>query len=234
MRRADVVVVGAGVMGSAAAWRLARGGAGRVVLLEQFGIGHRRGSSHGASRIFRYSYDDPTYVDMAMRALPLWREIEAESGVELITTLGGLDFGSDADVQAHAEALGACGAALEIIDGVEANRRFPMIRLPAGEPALFQGDAGIAHADRAVRSFATAAAGMGVEIREGARVQGLESSSDAVEVRAGEESLRARAVVVTAGAWARTLLAPAGIDLPVRPTRQTAAYFAMDQISSSL
>ena len=61
MSRADVVVVGAGMAGSAAARSLANAGR-EVVLLEQFDFGHRRGSSHGASRIFRYSYPDPTYV----------------------------------------------------------------------------------------------------------------------------------------------------------------------------
>ena len=50
--RADVVVVGGGAMGSAAAWWLARDGRS-VVLLERFEQGHARGSSHGPSRIFR-------------------------------------------------------------------------------------------------------------------------------------------------------------------------------------
>ncbi|TMK83691.1 MAG: FAD-dependent oxidoreductase [Actinobacteria bacterium] len=57
MPRADVVVVGAGVMGAAAAWRLARAGRD-VMLLEQFEVGHDHGSSHGAARVFRFSYDE--------------------------------------------------------------------------------------------------------------------------------------------------------------------------------
>ena len=65
-----VAVVGGGVMGSAAAWALTRRGA-RVVLFEQFGPGHRRGASHGSSRIFRHGYAEPSYVALAARALDL-------------------------------------------------------------------------------------------------------------------------------------------------------------------
>ena len=67
-RDADIVVVGAGITGVATARALAQTGRG-VVLVEQFGLGHDRGSSHGASRIFRLSYSDPQYVRLAQGAL---------------------------------------------------------------------------------------------------------------------------------------------------------------------
>src|SRR5206468_4042882 len=78
----DVVVVGAGAMGSATAWWLARWGAD-VVLLEQFEAGHHRGSSHGSTRIFRLAYPEPVHVEMARQALPLWRDLEDDAGREL-------------------------------------------------------------------------------------------------------------------------------------------------------
>jgi len=67
-RDADIVVVGAGITGVATARSLAQTGRG-VVLIEQFGLGHDRGSSHGASRIFRLSYPDPHHVRLAQGAL---------------------------------------------------------------------------------------------------------------------------------------------------------------------
>ena len=91
--RCDVVVVGAGAMGSATAWWLARRGVD-TVLLEQFEQGHVRGSSHGATRIFRLAYDDRRYVRMAREALPLWRELEADAGRSLLVTTGGVDHGA--------------------------------------------------------------------------------------------------------------------------------------------
>ena len=87
-RDADIVVVGAGITGVATARSLAQAGRG-VVLVEQFGLGHDRGSSHGASRIFRLSYPDPHYVRLAQGALQSWRELEAEVGEELIVRTGG-------------------------------------------------------------------------------------------------------------------------------------------------
>ena len=115
-RDADIVVVGAGITGVATARSLAQSGRG-VVLVEQFGLGHDRGSSHGASRIFRLSYPDPHYVRLAQGALQSWRELEAEVGEELIVTTGGLDFGPVA--LENARALAACGVSHELLSGAE-------------------------------------------------------------------------------------------------------------------
>src|SRR5690348_2974205 len=110
MHEHDVVVVGAGVMGAATAWRLARRGRS-VVLLEQFGPGHTNGSSHGGSRIFRYAYGDPFYVALAQRARPLWSELESEAGVTAIDVTGGVDHGDPEAVGAVFAALAAAGIA---------------------------------------------------------------------------------------------------------------------------
>jgi sarcosine oxidase len=221
---ADIVVIGSGVMGAAAARALARRGR-QVILLEQFEVGHKRGSSHGASRIFRFSYDDPLYVGMAMEALPLWRELEKESGRDLLTTTGGLDVGEAVSI--HARALEALGAAFELIDGAEAGRRFPFLSIPPGEPVLFQPDAGIVAADAAVRAFSESAAAHGVEVRERTRANGLRIDGEAALIETDDGAYRARVAVVTAGAWARPLLAGGGIDIPTTPTRETAGYFRL-------
>src|SRR4029078_2382577 len=86
-----VIVVGGGVMGCATAYHLAKRGR-RVLLLEQFAIGHDRGSSHGHSRILRFAYDTPDYVSLAQVALPLWRALEHEAGTDLLLQTGGLDY----------------------------------------------------------------------------------------------------------------------------------------------
>jgi sarcosine oxidase len=224
MTDTDVVIIGGGVMGTAAAWALARRGR-EVVILEQFELGHTRGSSHGTSRIFRFSYHDPLYVGLAMEALPLWRELEEESGRDLITTTGGLDLGEA--LNTHARALGTLGAAYEIIDGAEAGRRFPFLSIPAAEPVLFQPDAGIVAAEPSVRAFAESAGALGVEIRERVRASRLAVDGDTAVIETDEGAYRARVAVVTAGAWARPLLAGAGMDIPTTPTRETVAYFRL-------
>src|SRR5713101_3409629 len=108
-RKVDVVVIGAGAMGSATAWWLARRGV-NVVLLEQFERGHARGSSHGGSRIFRFAYYEPKYVRMAQQALPLWRELEGDAGEPLLDTTGAIDHGDAASIDAVAAAMTTCGA----------------------------------------------------------------------------------------------------------------------------
>ena len=118
MREVDVVVIGAGVMGAASAWRLAEAGRAPVVL-EQFEAGHPHGSSHGSVRVFRFSYGDPVYVRMAMEALPLWRELERDSGREILTPLGQLDW-REPYVSANAAALRQCGADATLIGVVAA------------------------------------------------------------------------------------------------------------------
>jgi sarcosine oxidase len=230
-RSFDAIVIGAGVAGAATARALARRGSS-VAVLEQFAIGHKRGSSHGAARIFRFSYPDPLYVGMAMESLPLWRELEAEVGEELLVTTGGLDIGRG--VEKNAQALEACGAPIETMTGAEAMARWPVISVVPDETILFQADGGITRADRCVRALVTSAAAAGAEVMERTKVTEVRPFDDRAEVVATDETLVASVVVVTAGAWARGLLATAGIDLAVTPTRETVAYYKLDEVPPTL
>src|SRR5438132_4135080 len=85
-----VAVVGAEVMGCAAARELARGGH-EVTLFEQFRMGHDRGSSHGRSRIFRLAYPELEYVRLAEEALRGWRELEEQTGTKVLELNGLLE-----------------------------------------------------------------------------------------------------------------------------------------------
>src|SRR5213078_4519897 len=84
----DVVVIGLGAMGSAAAYQLSRRGK-RVVAVERLRPGHERGSSHGGTRIIRLGYyEHPAYVPLLRRAYTLWRELEKASGRALLHVTG--------------------------------------------------------------------------------------------------------------------------------------------------
>ncbi len=90
---AQVVVVGLGTSGSMALWQLARRGIS-VLGVEQFGIGHARGSYAGDSRLFRSTVHEGTrYVPLLQRARDLWRELEAETGRHLYDECGALQIG---------------------------------------------------------------------------------------------------------------------------------------------
>src|SRR5215470_11427192 len=93
MSHFDVVVIGLGVIGSAALRELAR--RRRSVLgIERFAAGHDRGSSHGQTRIIRLAYfEHPSYVPLVRRAYELWRDIEAAAAQRLLNVTGVAEMG---------------------------------------------------------------------------------------------------------------------------------------------
>jgi monomeric sarcosine oxidase len=202
---ADVAVVGAGIMGAATAYALARDGRD-VTLYEQFEIGHTRGSSHGRSRIVRLAYPDLEFVELAKESFAGWRELEREAGVELLELNGLLELVGDL-AQGSSAALAAFGAEYELVPGEVARTRWP-VGVPDGWTALFQPEAGIVRADLAHRAFVERAVARGAELRENVRVESL-------------DDLDADVVVLTAGPWV-TRFVP---DLPVKITRETVVYF---------
>jgi len=202
---ADVAVVGAGIMGSATAYALAREGRD-VTLYEQFEVGHTRGSSHGRSRIVRLAYPDLEFVELARESFAGWRGLEEEAGVELLELNGLLELVGDLD-QGSSAALDAAGAKYELLSAEDARRRWP-VGVPDGWTALFQPEGGIVRADLAHRAFVDRAVAHGAELREHTRVDAL-------------DDVDARAVVVTAGPWVQRFFP----DLPVHTTRETVAYF---------
>lgn len=201
----NIAVVGAGIMGSAAARELARAGH-EVTLYEQFRVGHDRGSSHGRSRIVRLAYPELEFVELAKEAFEGWRELEQESGLELLELNGLLELVEDAD-QSSREALDAAGADYELLSAREAVSRWP-VGVPEGWTALFQPEAGIVRADLAHRAFVGGAVAHGARLEEETAIRSL-------------DDVQADAVVVAAGPWIAKLVP----DLPVRTTRETVVYF---------
>jgi len=192
------------------------------VLLEQFELGHDRGSSHGTSRIFRLSYPDAAYTELARQAHESWRRLEQERGTTLVEHTGSIDLG---DATAEIErSLTANEVPYEMLDGASAARRWPL-STDVDEPVVFQPLGGYIRADRAFGSLLESARAASGDVIEQARVVQIEVTGSGVRVATAATELHASAVVVAAGAWASGLLVPLGIDLPVVVTRETVAYF---------
>jgi monomeric sarcosine oxidase len=209
--RADVVIVGGGLAGSAAAWELSRRGRG-VVLLEAFEPGHRRGSSHGSARIFRRAYPDPFYVRLTGTAADLWRQLSdeageaGEAGEELLRVTGAVDFGrSPIPAKMHA-LLTAQRVPAELLTAAEAGERWPGIVFDGADPVMFHPEGGVIDPDRAVAAMVRLAAARGALIKHGTPAIRVEARGAGAVVHTAGGSFEAPVVVVAAGAWLEPLL----------------------------
>jgi sarcosine oxidase len=211
----DVAIVGAGLLGLAAARVLA--GRGRdVVVLEQAHVGHAGAGSKGSCRIFRLGYPDPGYVVAARRAGELWRDLEAESGRQLRWPAPQLSFGPGlGEVQ---RALQAAGAPGDLLPAAVVAARFPQIRV--GGPALLEPESAVLAADQALEVLAARAG----EIRTGTGVLGLADDGRQVTLHTSAGPITARTAIVTAGPWSHGLLAPLGVAVPTTPTLEQVGY----------
>lgn len=223
----DAIVVGGGVMGTAAARELAAIGRS-TLLLERFTFGHSRGSSGGPTRIFRFTYEHPDYVRMAGPALDAWRELEDVSGERLLHTTGGIDLGDGA--RRSAEALEAAGAPFSWITPEATMERWPGLMIAPGTPVLLQERGGVCMAERTVRAQARIAAESGATVWEETVVDAVSpDGANGVEVRTADgRTFRAPVLVVTAGPWAGPLLRTAGIDLPLVPSFEQVTYCRLE------
>ena len=149
----DVIVVGLGVMGSAAAYQLARRGQ-KVLGIDAFAPGHTRGSSHGESRIIRQAYHEaPDYVPLVRNAYDQWRQLEAESDTRLLYVNGGLIIGSsDGRTVLGTIASGdKYGLPYESLTAGEVRQRYPGVQLPDDLMAVLEPNAGYLRASSGVR-----------------------------------------------------------------------------------
>jgi sarcosine oxidase len=220
----DVIVIGLGGMGSAAACRLALRGQ-RVLGLEQFRPLHDRGSSHGYSRIIRQSYfEHPDYVPLLRRAYDLWQELEVRTGETILTLTGGLMIGppNSAVVQGSIRSAVEHHLPHEILNAEEVHRRFPPLTPAPSEIALYETQAGIVRPEAGIRAHLAVARSAGAELHFQEPVTDWEATTDGVTVTTAQGTYRAARLVIAPGAWASHLFQ---WDLPLKVTRQVLHWF---------
>jgi sarcosine oxidase len=236
----DAIVVGLGAMGSAATYQLARRGA-RVLGLDMFPLGHDQGSSHGHHRMIRRSAIRPELDQMIARAFTLWRELEAESGRNILNLIGevsltdpaalGIRYARrDADAGPTSRApLDApfdfsLGGQRELLDEVALRERFPGFRLHEGMIATYEAEAGFLRPEVGVAAHLAVAERHGATIHRPEEVTGWRADGAGVAVTTTRETYRADRLILATGPWAAELLAERG--LPLQVVRIVNAYFA--------
>lgn len=226
MPTADVIVMGLGAMGSAAAYHLARRGV-RVVGIEQYTPAHDRGSSHGRSRIIREAYfEHPDYVPLIQRAYELWRDLEAEAGERLLVMTGGLMIGPEDGVLVQGALTSARTHRLphELIGAEEVRRRFPPFRLQPATVAVAEPNAGVLFPEACVRAHLDGASAAGAVLHFEEAVRRWTASADRVEVMTSKGTYTAAGLILTAGPWAPEVLRDLG--LPLQVERNVMYWFA--------
>jgi sarcosine oxidase len=233
-REYDVIVLGLGALGSGAAYWLAKRGA-RVLALEQYELGHARGSSHDWSRIIRLSYFTPAYVRLAKEAYAAWDALEADAGERVVFKTGGLDIGprdGAISLSNYADSMRACDVYFERLDAAEIRKRWPVWRIGQEIHGLFQPDSGIVAAERATAALRRAAIAFGATLREHSQVTAARSSGGEIDVETGGERFRAAKLVIAAGSWTDRALAHFGVRLPFEVTKEQVIYFKARELEN--
>ena len=220
--RVDAVVVGAGAMGTATAWQLARAGRS-VVVLEQHHLDHDLGASHGTTRNLSAAYTHDGYQAMLTETRRLWAQLEDESGQPLLDRVGVLQHGSQVPLDEQFAAHRRHGVRSEFVDAAEAERRWPGLRFT--DRVLFTRDAGRIRAADALRVIRARAEAGGARFLPHTPVRHLELGHATATAHTDAGTFTADHVVLTAGGWTAKLL-PAAIRLPrLRVTQESPAYF---------
>jgi sarcosine oxidase len=220
----QIAVIGLGATGSAALYQLARRGV-RAIGIEQFEIGHDRGSSHGATRMIRLAhFERPSYVPLMRRAYALWHELEDIAQQKLLHITGIAEIGPPTgDVVRGTRAGDNSDVPCEVLDAASLMHRYPAFQIPQSFVAIFQPDGGFIEAGKALAATIAVAKEHGAAIRTGERVTAVKPTSTGVRVVTDRGAIDADFAIVAAGPWLHDLFPE--LHLPLTVTRQVIGWF---------
>jgi sarcosine oxidase len=232
----DVAVVGLGAAGAATLYQLARRGV-RAVGIDSHSPPHVLGSTHGDTRITREAIGEGEfYTPLVRRSHAIWRELEADTGQDLLTQCGGLIVeaagGGAAGHHRHdfLSSTIACanryGIPHELLSAADIAARFPQFALEGNESGYYEPSAGFVRPERCVDAELTMAARLGAEVRRDERVRAVESTGGAVRIRTDHGAVEAERVVLAVGPWIRDFVDPDQLRL-FTIYRQVLAWFAL-------
>ncbi|THF76445.1 N-methyl-L-tryptophan oxidase [Cohnella fermenti] len=213
-------------MGMSAGYELARRGAD-TLLIDAFDPPHGEGSHHGEPRLIRHAYSGGSaYVKLALRADEKWLELEEETGERLLERSGVLNV-ADMSVYDFRERQADIDGERIPVDWLSAEqirRRWPAVRVPDGFRGMYEPNAGYLYSERCVAAYKRQALRAGARLIANTFVTGLRTEKDgSVVVQTKDGSCRADRVIVSAGAWFKTL--QPFLFLPIRSVRKVVGWF---------
>ena len=234
---ADVIVIGLGAMGSAACYQLAKRGA-RVVGIDRYAPPHSFGSTHGETRITRQAIGEgEQFVPFALRSYEIWREIESETGADLLTVTGGLIVspagehtlhGSANFLQTTIDAATKFAIKHRVLTATEINDEFPQFSLTGTEVGYFEYEAGFLRPERCVATQLELAEKLGAELRLNERVTRVEPIGTGVRVVTETGEYLGAKAIISAGPWVNEFGYGAPAD-QFRIYRQVLHWFDVSQ-----
>jgi sarcosine oxidase len=214
----DTVVVGLGAMGSAAVYQLAKRG-NKVLGIDRFTPPHGNGSSHGESRIIRQAIGEgEQYVPLVLRSYELWREIEQETGRELLTITGGLTLESrtsEGVLHGRRDFLGQtirCAEKFDIryqiLETADIRKYYPQFAVD-DERAYFEYETGLLRPEFCIQAQLDLARERGAAIQNEEFVISIETDrASTVTIKSSRGVYFAEKVVISAGSWIASFLPP--------------------------
>ena len=230
----DAVVLGLGAMGAAATYQLARRGA-RVLGIDRYSPPHEFGSTHGDTRVTRVACGEgPEYSVFAARSHQIWRELEAELGMDLFTQNGLLVlFGPGKRAANHsvADFRGATVDAAkkakldyEILDTAQIRQRYPAFNVADGDEAYHDDVGGFVRPERCVTAQLQKAKALGADLHLNETVISFDQAGGSVTVKTDKDTYHAKELIVAAGSWLPDFLKPA-LAGQFKVTRQVLYWF---------
>ena len=215
----EVIVLGLGAMGSAAVYQLAKRGK-RVLGIDQYAPPHTFGSTHGDTRITRQAIGEGAeYVPLSLRSYAIWRELERQTGRDLLTITGGLlmasrsshtpQHGKEQFLQTTIDAAERYAIPHEVLDTSEIRQRFPQFQLVGDEVGYYEPNAGFLRPEHCIEAQLAEAARLGAALHTQEQAQSYQpgATNDRVTITTTRGSYTGEKLVITAGPWIARLLA---------------------------
>lgn len=216
--RYDVAVIGLGGMGSAVVYHLAKRKV-KVCGIEQFGIAHAEGGSHGETRIIRKAYfEHPDYIPLLHRAYELWKEIESETGQKILVQNGLIMAGpaSDPNIQGTLQCYEKYpDLPREILSADDAKHRFPQFALRESDTVIYDPIGGSLMVEKAIQTYLSAAQQRGATLYFNEAVKEWKPHRNGFEIQTARQKIYAKTLVLTTGAWLKPLLAELKVKIDI-------------------